>query len=130
MSTKTTRRCWMRLRAIPPIPFLIWVVARPRPALLPIIGPRRRGPGRIDGIRGHGTLLFGVRGSPTGQRIEDAKSGQRQPVIDAVADAPQDASYSRLKHRRPDRRAVASSSERPGRSYRADTARRSRQWAA
>ena len=26
MSTKTTRRSWMRLRAIPPIPFLIWVV--------------------------------------------------------------------------------------------------------
>src|SRR6266851_4888460 len=26
----------------------------------------RCGPGRIDGIRGHGTLLFGVRGSPTG----------------------------------------------------------------
>src|SRR6266446_2365755 len=36
------------------------------PTLLPIIGPRRRGPGRIDGIRGHGTLLFGVRGPPTG----------------------------------------------------------------
>jgi SAM-dependent methyltransferase len=40
--------------------------ARPRPTLLPITGPRRRGSGRIDGIRGHGTLLFGVRGSPTG----------------------------------------------------------------
>src|SRR5215469_3907910 len=26
MSPKTTRRSWMRLRAIPPIPFLIWVV--------------------------------------------------------------------------------------------------------
>src|ERR1700730_7006200 len=26
MSTKTTRRSWTRLRAIPPIPFLIWVV--------------------------------------------------------------------------------------------------------
>src|SRR5215469_16749139 len=26
MSNKTTRRSWMRLRAIPPIPFLIWVV--------------------------------------------------------------------------------------------------------
>src|SRR5467141_4111843 len=26
MSTKTTRRSWMRLRAIPHIPFLIWVV--------------------------------------------------------------------------------------------------------
>jgi hypothetical protein len=26
MSAKTTRRSWMRLRAIHPIPFLIWVV--------------------------------------------------------------------------------------------------------
>jgi hypothetical protein len=57
----------MRLMAFPPIPFSIWVVGPAETyALLPIFGPRRRGPGRIDGIRGHGTLLFGVRGSPTG----------------------------------------------------------------
>src|SRR6516164_2846338 len=66
MSPKTTQRCWMRLRAIPLFHSRSGLWARPRPALLPIIGPRRRGPGRIDGVRGHGTLLFGVRGSPTG----------------------------------------------------------------
>src|SRR6516164_10268480 len=60
--------------------------ARPRPTLLPIFGPRRRGPGRIDGIRGHGTLLFGVRSSPTGfPRDEITEEPLRRHLCERIA---------------------------------------------
>jgi hypothetical protein len=62
----------------------------PRPPASPTrpaaIGARRCGPGRVEGIRGYGTLVFRVRGSSRGFSSDDiAEEPLRRSVCKCVA---------------------------------------------